>query len=248
MSEINLSLSETLCVSYFLADNIDLSSGCKQFTALTEMLETLKPNLCASSFSYFSNAMCMKNIDSCIEMFESLASAHKRVSEPNCASNPQVFSKNCIIGVYVRTRCVLWNKLPFSSVCRIFDDVCKFSCPGSKSGVIVSHSRDDVKVEELVQHQDSFGAIKTIHNHFDDRSALSRHSQLNHQEAMLSLSTMWIRNDQFSQAFIAAEEGMRMAHQLGDHDSVARALLLLHHIVDSLPQASHADAHGKAIC
>ena len=55
-----------------------------------------------------------------------------------------------------------------------------------------------------------------------------------HQEALLKLATIWMQNGYYPLAMTAVEEAMKVAHQRGDHTSVARALLLLHHIVAGL--------------
>ena len=63
-----------------------------------------------------------------------------------------------------------------------------------------------------------------------------------HQQAMLSLANMWVRGGYFGQASVATEEGMKMAHQLGDHVSVARALLLLFYVVEGMTNGDHRGA------
>ena len=52
-----------------------------------------------------------------------------------------------------------------------------------------------------------------------------------HQQALLKLASMWLQNGHPQLAMTAVEEAMKSAHQRGDHASVARALLLLHHVV-----------------
>jgi hypothetical protein len=48
---------------------------------------------------------------------------------------------------------------------------------------------------------------------------------------MLELAAMWSRNGHYEIAMSAVEEAMKTAHQRGDHSSVAKALLVLHHVV-----------------
>ena len=55
-----------------------------------------------------------------------------------------------------------------------------------------------------------------------------------HQQALLQLASMWSRNGHYHLAMVAVEEAMKTAHQRGDHGSVARALLLLYHVVSGL--------------
>ena len=52
-----------------------------------------------------------------------------------------------------------------------------------------------------------------------------------HQQAMLSVATVWIRSGNIELAACAVEEALKQAHQRGDHASVSRALLLLQHIL-----------------
>jgi len=53
-----------------------------------------------------------------------------------------------------------------------------------------------------------------------------------HQQAMLALANMFQRGSRYSLAMSAIEEAMKTAHQRGDHAAVAKALLLLHIVVD----------------
>lgn len=55
-----------------------------------------------------------------------------------------------------------------------------------------------------------------------------------HQQALLQLASMWSCSGHYSLAMAAVEEAMKTAHQRGDHNSVARALLLLYHVVSGL--------------
>jgi hypothetical protein len=51
-----------------------------------------------------------------------------------------------------------------------------------------------------------------------------------HQDAMISLATMWTLAGNHSMALSAVEEAMKTAHQRGDHASVTKALLLIFQI------------------
>ena len=44
----------------------------------------------------------------------------------------------------------------------------------------------------------------------------------------------------------AVEEAMKSAHQRGDHASVARALLLLHHVVIGMQTQTNSSEHAAA--
>eukprot|EP01038_Epipyxis_sp_PR26KG_P007881 gene7881-10697_t len=62
---------------------------------------------------------------------------------------------------------------------------------------------------------------------------LSKFSSSRHQQAMISLATMWTNVGNHNMAMSAVEEAMKTAHQKGDHTTVARALLLIHYIFKS---------------
>jgi hypothetical protein len=111
--------------------------------------------------------------------------------------------------------------------------------------------------EYAIMNNDILPAVDSVHKYFDhnnqnplaSRSSISNMiSQLEslkmeskrknvcYQQAMLSLASLWIKTYQYSQATIAVEEAMKMAHQRGDHASVAHALLLLYYIVEIMPE------------
>jgi hypothetical protein len=107
--------------------------------------------------------------------------------------------------------------------------------------------------ELAINNFDLLPAVESIHSYFDSnginplrakgdlisqtKTILENYSsappqqKTRFQQAMLSLANMWIRNGYYFYASTATEEGMKMAHQLGDHTSVTYALLLLHHII-----------------
>jgi hypothetical protein len=108
--------------------------------------------------------------------------------------------------------------------------------------------------EIATNHSDLLPAVESIHAYFDSNgttnplrskndliaqtkatidnfSSGSPQQKSRYQQAMLTLANMWIRNGYYFYASTATEEGMKMAHQLGDHTSVTYALLLLHHII-----------------
>jgi hypothetical protein len=107
--------------------------------------------------------------------------------------------------------------------------------------------------EMAIKNLDLLPAVESIHSYFDSngvnplkpkgdllsqtKTILENYSsgtpqqKTRYQQAMLSLANMWIRNGYYFFASTATEEGMKMAHQLGDHASVTYALLLLHHII-----------------
>jgi len=67
-----------------------------------------------------------------------------------------------------------------------------------------------------------------------------------HQQALLKLASMWLQNGHPQLAMTAVEEAMKSAHQRGDHASVARALLLLHHVVIGMQTQTNASEQGVA--
>jgi hypothetical protein len=54
-----------------------------------------------------------------------------------------------------------------------------------------------------------------------------RFASLKHQHALLQLGKMWQHNGNSEMAMAAIEEALKTAHHLGDHETVAHALLLL---------------------
>lgn len=80
---------------------------------------------------------------------------------------------------------------------------------------------------------DERGVTTALQSFISLEMAQKLQSSARHQHAMLSLASLWARNGHNNLAFTAIEETMKIAHQKGDHASVAKALLLLHHIVDS---------------
>lgn len=63
-------------------------------------------------------------------------------------------------------------------------------------------------------------------------------TQMKHQYAMLALSVLWVKQSFHTLAFYSLEEAMKIAHQRGDHRTVAQAVLLLHYIVNASQSTS----------
>ena len=64
-----------------------------------------------------------------------------------------------------------------------------------------------------------------------------------HQQAMLNMASVATQTGNFRQALTAVEEAMKIAHQRGDHTSVAQALLLLHYVVEGMEAGQKASGH-----
>lgn len=77
-------------------------------------------------------------------------------------------------------------------------------------------------------------ALAALHHAKDPQFTGTRH-----QQALLQLASMWSCSGHYSLAMAAVEEAMKTAHQRGDHNSVARALLLLYHVVSGLNTSGH---------
>ena len=266
LPKLSLSATEALVVGSFVADNVTMRGGkCSQHENLTSYLQRLKNSLSVDSFSYFEKATHVKSVDACMDLFAATRTLfeHDGMTSTNRANVPQVIKKDSMVGLFVRACCAKWAALSFSSIGEVFEKYLIFC--GDVFGEIVPpilHSKtappvfEDSKMqhyisaaENALRDCDTFSALNFIHLYFDYLDSLPSSASpiprvMRQQEAMLSLATMWIRSDQFSQAIIATEEGMRMAHQLGDHTSVARALLLLHHIVDRLPEINKESSSG----
>jgi hypothetical protein len=56
-------------------------------------------------------------------------------------------------------------------------------------------------------------------------------SQIKHQLAMLSLATLWTSHGYRQLGFNSIEETMKIAHQIGDHATIAKCLLLLYYLL-----------------
>lgn len=76
-------------------------------------------------------------------------------------------------------------------------------------------------------------ALAALHHANDPQFTGTRH-----QQALLQLASMWSQNGHYPLAMAAVEEAMKTAHQRGDHGSVARALLLLYHVVSGLQSSN----------
>jgi hypothetical protein len=88
-------------------------------------------------------------------------------------------------------------------------------------------------------------SIGGIGNAVDYGSAFNSKVTATQQRAMLSLVTMWTANlatggESGEVALSAVEEAMRTAHKRGDHDAVARTLLLMYHVLQQ-KNLSHGD-------
>jgi hypothetical protein len=123
---------------------------------------------------------------------------------------------------------------------------------------------DVLNIDDNLSHGDIFPAEEFIHQMFDFNGtdplsfqplsssspavATSVSSALNavmlarlpqitsnrHQQAMLNLASMWVRNGNYNLAFSAIEEAMKIAHQRGDHATVAKALYLLYFVLSNV--------------
>lgn len=258
MRDMQLDLCESLAMGTFIADNILANNCCRQHKDLNSFVEGFKLLILPASYSLFFNAIRQFNF----EIFDSVKSLFNQNQQfsPNGAAVPYMIKRDSLVGMYVRVLCTKWNSLSFSSIGEVCENFSKF-CSNNESPIcsdlnLPYFGSMDVKVssesyimaaEKAMQNNDTYSALNNIHLFFDNldaesmkamtfTAASSPNQVIRQQRAMLSLATMWIKNEQFSQAIIATEEGMRMSHQLGDHTSVARALLLLHHVVDKLPK------------
>lgn len=129
------------------------------------------------------------------------------------------------------------------------------------------------QAEKAAENGDVYAAEKLLHRYFDfngndlllslskspvgssPQSALSalchsndpQFSGTRHQQALLQLASMWTRNGHYTLAMSAVEQAMKTAHQRGDHGSVARALLLLYHVVNGLNSPEQGGTEGGSI-
>jgi hypothetical protein len=61
-----------------------------------------------------------------------------------------------------------------------------------------------------------------------------------HQHAMLRLASAWGRNKYYDQALTASEEAIKIAHQKGDHATIAKTLLLANQILMNAVDQQHS--------
>ena len=96
--------------------------------------------------------------------------------------------------------------------------------------------------DEYAKFHDIVPAMDTLHKYYDMGSQdihlftdlLSSggpNPSKRHQQAMLTMASVWVRSGNSARATCAVEEALKQAHQRGDHASVSQALLLLQHIL-----------------
>ena len=120
------------------------------------------------------------------------------------------------------------------------------------SNRILQHQSSDIPLF-LPPESDSRMGDDYYHKYFDVRASRNSYGDQNiailptsitttqnicYQEAMLALSTHWIRKGHYARAITGIQEAINSAHHRGDHASVAKSLLLLHVVHDRLPEHS----------
>lgn len=196
-------------------------------------------------------------------------------TNPNGACVPFMIKQDSLVGLFMRRVLVKWEILSYAEISQLFSCFHTTFLTHIEKAVNIAYLRNDERfscatistVERAVLSADLFPALEGIHSYFDhsgqnplrtksDALTSSIESldsfmqgfpnpKTRHQQAMLSLANMWVRGGHFGQASIATEEGMKMSHQLGDHASVARALLLLYYVVEGQENGqgyNHVDA------
>ena len=120
------------------------------------------------------------------------------------------------------------------------------------------------KAQDAVLRSDFFLAEEMIHDFFDIYHPSNGNSSSNkstaisyandspdssrrYQQAMINMASAAVQTGNYRQALTSVEEGMKIAHQRGDHASVAQALLLLFYVVLRMDsgQLSHDQLGGK---
>lgn len=271
MRKMKLSLADSLGLTSFIADIVLAENICRQYINFDRFLSGLQHLVSPASFASIREALSFHDVDTLFDMFNTVSCLFiddPHVS-PNEATAVSLIKRDSLVGVYIRKLVVKWNSLSFICIGEVLENYIKYCSCGltdvRQSNVQCEAYVDTgvesmshlVAAEKAMLRNDTFSALTNIHNFFDDFDTIqtglcklsaavttSAHPVIRQQEAMLSLATMWIQNKQFPQAIIATEEGMRMAHQLGDHASVARALLLLHHVAERLQPEGAVEGVG----
>eukprot|EP01041_Mallomonas_annulata_P002502 gene2502-4862_t len=189
----------------------------------------------------------------------------------NNAIAPTCVTQDSFIGVYVRSHTVRWESTNFHEIGCIYDSLQRYmttrsslesSSNEANSNLLSSQS----SIENISDINNAIGNFdvrvgednlhlfydSTVLNPLGSKSQSPIYTQQSlstlgplpskrHQQAMLSLATLWVRNGNFAQAISAIDEAMKTAHHRGDHVSIARALLLLHHVADQILRDEAAD-------
>ncbi len=124
-------------------------------------------------------------------------------------------------------------------------------------------SHRDVKTSEILIHhtfdQSSGSRLQNqLHSSSTLDNAVSELAKHHNQEtgspfsarlasSMISLASMWILSHNYSLAASAVEEALKSAHQRKDHQSVAKALLLLFHIFDETQGSLYSGSKAEAM-
>lgn len=184
--------------------------------------------------------------------------ADKQVN-PNKVISPFVILPESLLGRLLRSVSVKWHNISFEEVCTLYENFMKvnnypqdceerdessiisslFSPPRSQSffNLFDDHSRlhDIVPAMDNLHRYYDLGKrphdLLQFSSFFDFMVEVGPNPNRRHQQAMLSMATVWMRSGNSIMAACAVEEALKQAHQRGDHESVSKALLLLQHIL-----------------
>lgn len=204
------------------------------------------------------STMC-ESADDLLSIVDNLSSATD--VSPNGAVSPTMISADSYLGVYLRSFMVAMENMAFESACNLFTDIQAYkgiktstgiySNIGSLSGTIEMLPASAIlqDAQDYVMRSDFHRAEELVHDFFDlhqpsavigDALAESNGSSSlisgpsgarRHQHAMINMASIAVQTGNFRQALTGVEEAMKIAHQRGDHASVAQALLILYYVI-----------------
>lgn len=245
----------------FLGDITDLTK-IHQFNNMLELESYIKSYQIPLEFiNLVYSKISVKSIDELIDVIENAQAVFDNSNniQTNGVCFPTSLANDSFLGLFLRKNRVKWELMSFEDIGDLFDSLRKFLHNSiSDSGYSNENNSLLSAAEVSIKSFDAPICEEQLHAHFDnsnrDPSALLSsssasplvalleldnyvvlHPNKKHQQSMLSLGAMWIRTGHFNEAVVAIDEAMKTAHQRGDHVSVSRALLLLHHVVDQAP-------------
>lgn len=271
-NKVPTDIQDVLLILTFLSDNLKLGTCIQNWKNKDDYLKQLSLYISQESsiYSNIQQKLNFESIDSLIDLMDIAPEylIQPTDADPNSVAFPYCFTRDSLVGIYVRSVIAKWEILHFGEISQVFESFQNFAnCLSTsrpqinqplkvhpvQSMVLEEPRAYLINAEKATINSDLLPAVESIHAYFDSNGTnplLSKNDLVGqtktiidnylsgspeqksrYQQAMLSLANMWLRNGYYFYASTATEEGMKMAHHLGDHNSVTYALLLLHHII-----------------
>ena len=236
----------------------DLYCNCNlnNFSNLNSFKEFLRSYIIEDEFiNGIINLSDFNTIDDLLDLFDSIPNyliCPDNLS-PNKVLSPYYVTSESVIGLTLRSLSVKWESLIFEDICVIYDDLILFLQSSTLSPKDYDHDNANTKrsginhlhsADELSKNMDVVSAIDHLHMYYDlsqrdsiQSSYMTPHTlhlpnpAKKHQQAMLSMATIFIRSGNVAQAINSVEEALKTSHQRNDKQSVSQALLLLQYII-----------------